>query len=107
MFIEVTKYSLSVRQEMESVFNRAYKTFIRDGDEQRAVRAKLETYMRARISQPHLQADLIPKFDVGCRRISPGEAYLEALQKDHVQPISKDIERATADGLIADGLLRH
>lgn len=107
MFKEDAKYSLSARQEMESVFNRAYRTFIRDGDEQKAVRAKLETYMRARITQPELQANLIPKFDVGCRRISPGEAYLEALQKDHVQPIFKSIERATADGLIADGLLRH
>lgn len=106
-FKEDAEHSLSTRQEMESVFNRAFKTFIQESDEQRAVKSDLETYMKGRVTQPELQASLIPKFDVGCRRINPGEAYLEALQKDNVQPIFKPIERATPAGLVADGVLRH
>lgn len=50
------EHSLSTRQEMESVLNRACKTFIRESDEQKAVRAELERYRERRISQPELQA---------------------------------------------------
>ncbi|UZP35149.1 hypothetical protein NXS19_002965 [Fusarium pseudograminearum] len=46
---------------------------------------------------PYLCAKLVPTFEVGCRRLSPGDNYLEAIQKDNVtlefDPIKEITER--------------
>jgi hypothetical protein len=53
---------------------------------------------------PELCEKLIPKFELGCRRISPGEGYLEAFLRSNVHltqsPIVKFTKNAvhTADG---------
>jgi cation diffusion facilitator CzcD-associated flavoprotein CzcO len=53
---------------------------------------------------PELCAKLIPKWALGCRRITPGEGYLESFLRPNVSltmsPITKFSENAvhTADG---------
>jgi cation diffusion facilitator CzcD-associated flavoprotein CzcO len=48
---------------------------------------------------PELCAKLIPTFEFGCRRISPGEGYLEALQESNVSCCFDPIERVTENGI--------
>lgn len=51
-----------------------------------------------------LKKFIIPKWSPGCRRISPGDGYLEALVKDNVKPITDNIVKAVPEGLVtADG----
>ncbi|KAI9810465.1 MAG: hypothetical protein M1827_006241 [Pycnora praestabilis] len=48
---------------------------------------------------------LTPDFALGCRRLTPGEGYLEALVAENVEVISKSIECITASGIqTIDGL---
>lgn len=57
--------------------------------------------------KPELIPLLVPKFGVGCRRLTPGVGYLEAMCEDNVDVVAQDIARVTADGVVSsDGRLR-
>lgn len=59
--------------------------------------------MRARLANsPELAEKLIPKYKVGCRRLSPGDGYLEALQADNVKCCFSDIQRITERGIVTE-----
>jgi hypothetical protein len=59
--------------------------------------------MKELIPDPELQKKLIPDFEVGCRRINPGEAYLTSLQNDNVAPIFGPISEIVTDGVVSNG----
>jgi cation diffusion facilitator CzcD-associated flavoprotein CzcO len=47
---------------------------------------------------------LIPKFEVGCRRITPGEGYLESFLRPNVHLTQSPITKVTNSGIrTADG----
>ncbi|KAH7362827.1 putative FAD-containing monooxygenase [Plectosphaerella cucumerina] len=100
-------FSLAIRKEMEAASNRVLKAFVRGSPEQIELRARLETRMRELVPDSALQASLIPEFDVGCRRLSPGEPYLEALQQANVSPVFDSIDHVTADGIITSNGTLH
>jgi len=53
-----------------------------------------------------LAAILTPKWGVGCRRLTPGQNFLESLVKDNVEVVSEEIESITEEGLVTrDGTL--
>ena len=56
---------------METGFNKLYKAFMKDSEEQLTFRRSLENSMKSLIPDVELQRKLIPKFEVGCRRINP------------------------------------
>ncbi|KAH7139734.1 hypothetical protein B0J13DRAFT_596754 [Dactylonectria estremocensis] len=68
-------------------------------------RNMIEEDMRRRLGQSNELAEImIPKFAPGCRRLTPGPRYLEALQQDNVRFIKTGIQRITPDGIeIASG----
>jgi cation diffusion facilitator CzcD-associated flavoprotein CzcO len=45
-------------------------------------------------------AEFIPTWRVGCRRLSPGEGYLEALQSENVSYTWSPIQRITEKGIV-------
>jgi cation diffusion facilitator CzcD-associated flavoprotein CzcO len=55
--------------------------------------------MREFINSPELQQKLIPNWELGCRRITPGLPYLQAVQEPNVNVIRSDIRRITKDGI--------
>lgn len=42
---------------------------------------------------------MVPKFPVGCRRLTPGVGYLPALQKDNVRVVTEKIEKIVPRGI--------
>ena len=48
------------------------------------------------------QKNLIPEWLPGCRRITPGDGYLESLVKSNVNCVFQGIQKITPDGLIDD-----
>lgn len=52
---------------------------------------------------PMLLDHFSPEFGVGCRRITPGPGYLEALCEDNVELVTGDIESINAGGLVVGG----
>ncbi|EXJ92971.1 hypothetical protein A1O3_01527 [Capronia epimyces CBS 606.96] len=102
-------YSVRVRKDMETAYNSMFRAFIKGSPEQQELRRRFAAYMKARIPEPHLQTKMIPTFDVGCRRINPGEAYLEALQQANVSAVFDAIDHVAEDGsgiVTAGGQLR-
>ena len=64
--------------------------------------------MHRRIGEGHeeLKKHMIPKWAPGCRRITPGDGYLEALVQPNVKPVFSAIERIVPEGVVtADGNL--
>ncbi|KAK4937228.1 hypothetical protein LTR10_022060 [Elasticomyces elasticus] len=98
-FTQDPEYSLQVRKEMEASFNGMYKAFLKGSLQQHELRTKLEDRMRQLILSEDLQKRLIPHFEAGCRRLNPGERYLEALQQDNVEPIFESVGEVTPDGI--------
>ena len=51
-------------------------------------------------NDPELIKKFIPSWRVGCRRLSPGEGYLEALQAPNAKYTWDTIERITEKGIV-------
>jgi hypothetical protein len=59
--------------------------------------------MRSRLAKkPELADFLIPKFAPGCRRLTPGQGFLEALTEDNVEFISTPIRAVTEKGVVLE-----
>ncbi|KAF9037072.1 FAD/NAD(P)-binding domain-containing protein [Panaeolus papilionaceus] len=56
---------------------------------------------------PHLVDDLTPKFSVGCRRMTPGTGYLEALTAPKTQIVLGGVDRITERGCIDSKGVEH
>jgi hypothetical protein len=72
-------------------------------------REVIRTEMNRRIGPGNekLKEFIIPKWSPGCRRISPGDGYLEALVKDNVQPVFSGIKNVVPEGIITDDGALH
>ncbi|KAK9452462.1 steroid monooxygenase [Dipodascopsis uninucleata] len=58
--------------------------------------------------KPELAEKLIPKYAFGCRRLTPGNGYLESLCMDNVTPEFTPIREITEKGIVtADGVLHE
>lgn len=70
-------------------------------------RMMLTGYMSRMLNNdPILTAALIPDFPVGCRRITPGVGYLQALVQDNVRVESNSIAEVCSEGIrLLDGEL--
>lgn len=75
---------------------------------QKQVREDCEQHMRRSLAKkPELVELLVPSFGVGCRRITPGPGYLEALCQDNVNVVQQRIIAADETGITsADGVHR-
>lgn len=63
--------------------------------------SRFQAEMRRRLRKtPEIADNIIPNFAVGCRRLTPGEGYLEALQETKVEFISAPIQKATPEGVV-------
>ncbi|PGG97445.1 hypothetical protein AJ79_09206 [Helicocarpus griseus UAMH5409] len=94
------------RQEIDQAINGRFPNFYKGSEAQKMSREIVEKGMRERLSKmdPELREKLIPDFDVGCRRVTPGDGYLEALQEDNVEVVRTRIQEINQEGVItADG----
>lgn len=69
-------------------------------DLQNAMREDFTGLMKKRLAKkPEILNSLLPTFSVGCRRLTPGPGYLEALVQDNVNFIDIPIKHAFSNGL--------
>ncbi|KAL4769731.1 hypothetical protein BDW60DRAFT_224760 [Aspergillus nidulans var. acristatus] len=96
------------RKQIDQALNSRFPNFYKGSQEQKTSRQIVETAMRERLTKmdPDLREKLIPDFDVGCRRVTPGDGYLEALQEPNVEVVRTRIQEVTPEGVVtADGKL--
>ncbi len=77
------EYHLQFRKKLEGAVNNLFDMFIKDSPTSESADKMMRAEMHRRIGDGHeeLKEKLIPKWPPGCRRITPGDGYLEALVK--------------------------
>ncbi|KAB8201337.1 putative flavin-binding monooxygenase [Aspergillus parasiticus] len=94
---------LEYRKSIEGAINSVYNAMISGSEENKALYEWVQGVMRSRLSKnPELVKTLIPTYEVGCRRISPGDGYLEAIQEDNATITFSKINRITPNGIETD-----
>ncbi|OAG35207.1 hypothetical protein AYO21_10605 [Fonsecaea monophora] len=89
------------RRNFEIEFNKMFDMFIQGTDAARLAKEFMTEEMKRRIGPGHeeLKERMIPKWPVGCRRVTPGDGYLEALVQPNVRYIFDEIAEIVPEGL--------
>ncbi|RSL83097.1 hypothetical protein CEP51_004722 [Fusarium floridanum] len=91
---------LNYRKAMESDMSGSFDISFKDSDFQQMARQYLTEQMKKRLGEDHpLSQNLIPDFSVGCRRLTPGTGYLEALTQSNVTVERTPIARVVPEGI--------
>ncbi|KIW79468.1 hypothetical protein Z517_06080 [Fonsecaea pedrosoi CBS 271.37] len=102
------------RKRIEGAMNTFFDVQYKDSVIQKAAFKTMSEAMAKRLSaKPELASTIIPKFAVGCRRLTPGYRYLESLVEKNVdvetQPILKidqtGIETQSGKGYEVDAIV--
>ncbi|KAF8075136.1 hypothetical protein FPV67DRAFT_1559695 [Lyophyllum atratum] len=98
---------LAYRKKQEDSTNAIFPMFLAGSAVQESAFGAMTQQMRERLQgrAEGLAPALIPKFGVGCRRITPGVGYLEGLGKENVEVVYGEIACVTEKGCVsvADG----
>ncbi|KAJ3505848.1 hypothetical protein NLJ89_g7199 [Agrocybe chaxingu] len=94
---------LRYRKMLESSLNNLFPMFIADSDVQKSMYEGMVQTMKDKLRDEALAQLVIPKWAVGCRRITPGPGYLETLASEKVQVVFGGIQEITERGCVSDG----
>ncbi|KAF2706191.1 FAD/NAD(P)-binding domain-containing protein [Pleomassaria siparia CBS 279.74] len=103
-------YHLKYRTDVErAVANGAWDMFYRGSELNLATKAEMQASMAARLGdREDLKKYLIPTWSPGCRRLTPGEGYLEALIRSNVTCVMGDaITSITSTGPVTESGAHH
>ncbi|KAL2350122.1 hypothetical protein BJ546DRAFT_860976 [Cryomyces antarcticus] len=94
---------LAYRRSLETASNGIFKNLVFDEtsqDVKAKFRAEMEKVMKQRLKgSPELAEKLIPTYQPWCRRLTPGDGYLEALQEPNARLVADPIEAVTETGI--------
>lgn len=70
-------------------------------DDQQQSRQWVTNSMRQQLkTNPDLADHMVPRFALGCRRMTPGSDYLSSLCRDNVQVVRNSVTSVTKDGVV-------
>lgn len=88
------------RKVIEADGNAVFESNMKGSNMQKMFVEMFSANTKARLSKkPEILAAMSPSFAVGCRRLTPGPGYLEALVEDNVDFISDNIASINSDGI--------
>ncbi|KAJ5617930.1 hypothetical protein N7537_003044 [Penicillium hordei] len=91
---------LEYRKRVDCSVNTVYRLMLSGSEHNQMLFDAISGTMRQRLSDnPDLIDKLIPEFEIGCRRLSPGDGYLEALQQPNAEWCFEGIEEITKTGI--------
>ncbi|OQD60716.1 hypothetical protein PENPOL_c021G06022 [Penicillium polonicum] len=89
-----------LRREIERSADNFFKIFFKDSAAQKAALAQAHASMRERLGNDQELCDkLIPRYELGCRRATPGDGYLEALREKNARVNVNPIVQITESGI--------
>ena len=60
--------------------------------------------MRSQVKDPEMAEKLLPKYELGCKRITPSDTYLKSFNRPNVHLVTTRLDRFTSRGIkTADG----
>ncbi|KAI0712856.1 FAD/NAD-P-binding domain-containing protein [Cerioporus squamosus] len=93
-------YFRSIRHALEDRSNSLHSVTQKGSQLQSMLHALFKDVMEKKLAaKPWIAETLIPGFSVGCRRVSPGLDYLDALCADNVDFVSSPIDAFTDTGV--------
>jgi cation diffusion facilitator CzcD-associated flavoprotein CzcO len=93
---------LKYRKRQETALNSVFSLFISDSDLQTQTFKAMVGAMKAKLQNETLEQLLIPKWAVGCRRLTPGLNYLETLVSEKVTVVYGEVQQITERGCVCD-----
>lgn len=108
-FKEDPEYHLDFRKRIEAEINGLFGMYRQGSDLSNLFRDVITKEMNRRMGPGHeeLKSRIIPKWAPGCRRISPGDGYLEALVQPNVENIFSGIKKVTKEGILTEDGVEH
>jgi cation diffusion facilitator CzcD-associated flavoprotein CzcO len=108
-FANGPEYLLLFRKKIEAEINSLFGMYQQGSEMSNQFREVIRAEMHRRIGPGNekLKEFIIPKWSPGCRRISPGDGYLEALVEDNVQPVFSGIQKVVPEGIVTDDGALH
>ncbi|KAG7284368.1 hypothetical protein NEMBOFW57_010741 [Staphylotrichum longicolle] len=92
---------------IEDAVNGTWGAFYRGSKAHEMASGYFRNRMGEMIKDERLREGFTPKFGFGCRRITPGDPYMEAIQQDNVAVHFTHVESCTEDGVVGgDGIER-
>ncbi|KLO96743.1 Uncharacterized protein LW93_10123 [Fusarium fujikuroi] len=93
---------LQYRKSLEATLTRNFPFFLRDSPMSQWATAAIKQDMLKKLesADEDLKQKLIPSWPPGCRRITPGNDYLESLVQDHVKVVFEGVSKFTPTGLV-------
>jgi cation diffusion facilitator CzcD-associated flavoprotein CzcO len=94
-------------KEIEDQVNGLWGAFYEGSESQQEAREMFKARMAEWIKDERLLKGFTPEFGVGCRRITPGDPYMLAIQEDNVDVHFTPVVSCTEDGVVGeDGVER-
>ncbi|KAG5753025.1 hypothetical protein H9Q69_009918 [Fusarium xylarioides] len=94
-------------QSIERVLNNLLPNFYSGTDYQRNAIKFFYDQMKIKIKDPRLLQGFTPEFVPGCRRITLGDPFINAVQEPNVEVVFKGVAKLTEDGVVdTDGFER-
>lgn len=108
-FASDAEYHLYFRKRIEAEINSLFGMYQQGSEMSDMFRKVITEEMNRRMGPGHddLKKFIIPTFSPGCRRISPGDGFLEALVKPNVRPVFSGIKKITENGILTDDGEEH
>ncbi|KAI9162661.1 FAD-binding monooxygenase moxY [Paramyrothecium foliicola] len=95
-------------KELENQVNGSFQVIYKNSETGKAMQRDLKKRMAEWITDKRLLEGLTPAWGVGCRRISPGDPYMLAIQKSNVSIHFTSVDKVTSNSVIGtDGIERR
>ena len=97
------------RKRIQAGSNKSFEMFMKNSSAQEAARKQTAAMMKEKLGgDEELSSKLIPDWEVGCRRATPGPGYLESFKRENVSLVTTSIDRVEANGIrTTDGQLHE
>ncbi|KAF2237898.1 FAD/NAD(P)-binding domain-containing protein [Viridothelium virens] len=99
---------VAAAKSIEDVVNGFWGSFYSDTRAQAQEQEKMRARTAEHLKDPRLLEGFNPNFGLGCRRITPGDPYMAAVQKENVDVHFTPAAKATEKGIVGgDGIERE
>lgn len=97
-------YHLDFRKRIEAEINSLFGMYFQGSETNEASRKHITQEMERRMGPGNekLKKFIIPTWSPGCRRISPGDGYLEALVMPNVEPVYGGPTKIVPEGVVGE-----
>ena len=87
-------------KSLEDQVNSGWSMMIKSSADQLAAQAHFRKRTAEIVKDPEIADRITPKFSVGCRRITPGDPYLNAIQQPNVKVVFGEAVKITESSVI-------